>query len=47
MTKFKGHISWRKVNESLQQNVKNLVETSQKLEQDDMEGVDESEWGKN
>ena len=30
---------------NIEQSVSGLVETSEKLEQDDMEGVDDNEWG--
>ena len=30
---------------NIEQSVSGLVETSEKLEQDDMEGVEDNEWG--
>ena len=39
--------STKQAEANIEKSVSSMVETSQKLEQDDMEGVDEKEWGKN
>ena len=38
--------STKQAEANIEKSVSSMVETSQKLEQDDMEGVDEKEWGK-
>ena len=38
--------STKQAEANIEKSVSSLVETSEKLEQDDMEGVDEKEWGK-